>query len=150
MHLNSRPLPGGAYETHALGLGSGVCDLSFRTATTPDQFAAIFNSPNIPRGQAPAADAAGHKSAAPARPLGLRSRTADSRQAPSRASLGEHGDRSQDRCQISDAYGVGGYGNATRPRPPYRTIVCGPSKGGRQDQDSRTGIGTEAVACKAT
>jgi len=59
--------------------------------------------------------------------------------------LARHGDRSQDRCHISDVDWVGGYGKATRPRPPYRTIVCRPSKDRGQDQDSRTGLGPELV-----
>src|SRR5207302_8816260 len=43
-------LQGGAYETHALGLGFGVCDFSFRAAAAADR-PTLHNASDIPAGQ---------------------------------------------------------------------------------------------------
>jgi len=41
---------GGAYETHALGFGFGVCDFSFRAAAAADR-PTLHNASDIPAGQ---------------------------------------------------------------------------------------------------
>ena len=47
---NFEPLQGGAYETHALGLGFGVCDFSFRAPAAADR-PTLHNASDIPPGQ---------------------------------------------------------------------------------------------------